>query len=204
QSATTNLPNIFKSETALAKAKAPDIVNAAASASATTGTAENVSAGLSSGPDEAESSEESTPSESEQTPDEDEKSGDQKCEDAEGEGEKDSSEKSESKDDEDISGSVQQKTEDGVNIALISDVLDVPSNNPSLIGFTFSETKSNIRIQVRVKHGSEWGSWDTLDQEQQEEAQNKGSEPMTVSNASGVQMRILGDSAPSDAELVLV
>src|SRR5699024_9023395 len=60
------------------------------------------------------------------------------------------------------------------------------------------------RIQVRVKHGSEWGSWDTLDQEQQEEAQNKGSEPMTVSNASGVQMRILGDSAPSDAELVLV
>src|SRR5699024_455763 len=73
QSATTNLPNIFKPETALAKAKAPDIVNAAASASATTGTAENVSAGLSSGPDEAESSEESTPSESEQTPDEDEK-----------------------------------------------------------------------------------------------------------------------------------
>src|SRR5699024_4331296 len=158
QSATTNLPNIFKSETALAKAKAPDIVNAAASASATTGTAENVSAGLSSGPDEAESSEESTPSESEQTPDEDEKSGDQKSEDAEkaeeaeGEGEKGASEKSESKDEEDISGSVQQKTEDGVNIALISDVLDVPSNNPSLIGFTFSETKSNIRIQVRVKH----------------------------------------------------
>src|SRR5699024_11430557 len=60
QSATTNLPNIFKSETALAKAKAPDIVNAAASASAATGTAENVSAGLSSGPDEAESDRKST------------------------------------------------------------------------------------------------------------------------------------------------
>src|SRR5699024_5000429 len=182
QSATSNLPNIFKSETALAKANAPDIVNA--SASATTGAVENVSAGLSSGPDDAESSAESTPSESEQAAAEDEKSDEQKSEDtekSEDEGEKDSSEKSDSKDDEDISGSVRQKTEDGVNIALISDVLDVPSNNPSLIGFTFSETKSNIRIQVRVKHGSEWGSWDTLDQEQQEEAQNKGSEPMTVS-----------------------
>ncbi|WP_209371966.1 NlpC/P60 family protein [Brevibacterium renqingii] len=205
QSATSNLPNIFKSQTALASTKVPNIVNAAASAS--TGTVNNVSTGLSSGSDEAAPSEDSTPSEgstpsdAEQTPAEDEKSEDQKTED---DGAEDSSQKSDSKDDEDISGSVRQKTEDGVNIALISDVLDVPSNNPSLIGFTFSETKSNIRIQVRVKHGSEWGSWDTLDQEQQEEAQNKGSEPMTVSNASGVQMRILGDSAPSDAELVLV
>ena len=198
QSATSNLPNIFKSQTALASAKVPDIVNA--SASATTGTVNNVSAGLTSGADEA------APSETEQAPaegaeNEDPKSDDEKSDD---EGAKDSSDESKTQGEDDISGSVRQKTEDGVNIALISDVLDVPQNNPSLVGFTFSEAKSNIRIQVRVKHGSEWGNWDSLDEEQQEEAQNKGSEPMTVSNASAVQMRILGDSAPSEAELVLV
>ncbi|UVI37407.1 NlpC/P60 family protein [Brevibacterium spongiae] len=205
QSATSNLPNIFKSQTALAATKVPEFVNASTStgsavnASAVTGSVNTTSAGLTSESDEAVSSEGSAPSKTEQAPAEDEKS-----EDAEDKGSQDSAEESETKDDEDISGSVRQKTEDGVNIALISDVLDVPTNNPSLVGFTFSESKSNIRIQVRIKHGSEWGSWDTLDEEQQEEAQNKGSEPMTVTNASGVQMRILGDSAPSDAELVLV
>lgn len=198
QSATSNLPNIFKSQTALASTKVPDIVNA--SASAATGSVNNVSAGLTSGADEA------APSETEQAPaegaeNEDPKSDDEKSDD---EGAKDSSDESKTQSEDDISGSVRQKTEDGVNIALISDVLDVPQNNPSLVGFTFSEAKSNIRIQVRVKHGSEWGNWDSLDEEQQEEAQNKGSEPMTVSNASAVQMRILGDSAPSEAELVLV
>ena len=88
-----------------------------------------------------------------------------------------------------------------MNIALISDVLDVPQNNPSLVGFTFSESKSNIRIQVRVKSDSGWGNWQTLDEEKQEEAKNEGSEPFTVNRAAGVQMRILGDSAPSEAEL---
>ncbi|WP_241241620.1 NlpC/P60 family protein [Brevibacterium linens] len=207
QSATSNLPNIFKSQTALASAKVPDIVNASASASA--GSVNNVSAGLTSGADEAVPSEGSAPSETEQAPaegaeNESPKSEDEKSDDAGGEGAKDSSDESKSEGEDDISGSVRQKTEDGVNIALISDVLDVPANNPSLIGFTFSQAKSTIRIQVRTKQGSEWGNWNTLDEEQQEEAQNQGSEPMTVSNASAVQMRILGDSAPSEAELVLV
>ena len=158
QSATSNLPNIFKSQTALASAKVPDIVNA--SASATTGTVNNVSAGLTSGADEAAPSEGSTPSEqapAEGAENEAPKSEDEKSDDAGDESAKDSSEESKTQDGDDISGSVRQKTEDGVNIALISDVLDVPDDNPSLIGFTFSESKSNIRIQVRVKHGSEWG-----------------------------------------------
>ena len=205
QSATSNLPNIFKSQTALASTKVPDIANA--SASATTGSVNNVSAGLTSGADEAAPSEGSTPSEqapAEGAENEAPKSEDEKSDDAGDESAKDSSEESKTQDGDDISGSVRQKTEDGVNIALISDVLDVPDDNPSLIGFTFSESKSNIRIQVRTKQGSEWGNWNTLDEEEQEEAQNKGSEPMTVSNASAVQMRILGDSAPSEAELVLV
>ncbi|SDS88903.1 LGFP repeat-containing protein [Brevibacterium siliguriense] len=207
QSATSNLPNIFKSQTALASAKVPDIVNA--SASATTGSVNNDSAGLTSGTDEAAPSQGSAPSGTEQAPAEDAeneapKSEDEKSDEAGDEGAKDSAEESKTQDEDDISGSVRQKTEDGVNIALISDVLDVPDDHPSLIGFTFSESKSNIRIQVRTKQGSEWGNWNSLDEEEQEEAQNKGSEPMTVSNASAVQMRILGDSAPSEAELVLV
>ncbi|SDR74771.1 LGFP repeat-containing protein [Brevibacterium sandarakinum] len=207
QSATSNLPNIFKSETAMASTQVPNTINVGVGASAaggSTGSINPVSTGLSSAEDgsEAAASEDSTPKPDPSAPadesatKDDEASTDDKS--------KDSESSEDSKDDEGISGSVRQKTEDGVNIALISDVLDVPSKNPSLIGFTFSESKSNIRIQVRVKSGSDWGNWTSLDEEKQEQAKNKGSEPFTVSQASGVQMRILGDKAPSDAELVLV
>ncbi|MDN5774971.1 MAG: N-acetylmuramoyl-L-alanine amidase, partial [Brevibacterium aurantiacum] len=205
QSATSNLPNIFKSQTAVASTNVPDIVNvsAGASAAASTGSVNPVSASLSS-PESGNGSagaQDSAPAAEPSAPAAEQEEKDGASEDAKSE----NSESSEdSKDSDDISGSVRQKTEDGVNIALISDVLDVPTNNPSLIGFTFSQSKSNIRIQVRVKSGSEWGNWQSLDEEQKEQAKNEGSEPFTVNRASGVQMRILGDKAPSDAELVLV
>ncbi|TSI18910.1 hypothetical protein FO013_03735 [Brevibacterium aurantiacum] len=206
QSATSNLPNIFKSQTAAASTQVPAVVNASSGASAaagSTGSVNPVSAGLSApeGESEAAESEASTPKADPSAPAEDSEKKDDASEDAKSEGSESSEE---SKDSDDISGSVRQKTEDGVNIALISDVLDVPSKNPSLIGFTFSESTSNIRIQIRVKSGSDWGSWESLDEEKQEQAKNEGSEPFTVNRASGVQMRILGDKAPSDAELVLV
>ncbi|MDN5793994.1 MAG: peptidoglycan recognition protein, partial [Brevibacterium aurantiacum] len=205
QSATSNLPNIFKSQTAVASTNVPDIVNvsAGASAAASTGSVNPVSASLAS-PESGNGSagaQDSAPAAEPSAPAAEQEEKDGASEDAKSE----NSESSEdSKDSDDISGSVRQKTEDGVNIALISDVLDVPTNNPSLIGFTFSQSKSNIRIQVRVKSGSEWGNWQSLDEEQKEQAKNEGSEPFTVNRASGVQMRILGDKAPSDAELVLV
>ncbi|MDN5806056.1 MAG: NlpC/P60 family protein [Brevibacterium sp.] len=211
QSATSNLPNIFKSQTAVASTQVPSVVNVSsgASAAASTGAVHPVSAGLSSpeGGGDAAASEDSTPKADPSAPadesatKDDEASTDDTSKDDKS---KDSETSEDSKDSEDISGSVRQKTEDGVNIALISDVLDVPSKNPSLVGFTFSESKSNIRIQVRVKSGSDWGTWQSLDEEKQEQAKNEGSEPFTVNRATGVQMRILGDKAPSDAELVLV
>ncbi|RBP66130.1 LGFP repeat-containing protein [Brevibacterium sanguinis] len=195
RSATSNLPNIFKSQTALASTQ----VAAAPVAATGTATVTPASASLT-GPQESTSpapTEGSTP----------EESGAAEAPTAPAEDEKDSAESkdgAEEKSDGDISGSVQQKTEDGVNIALISDVLDVPTKNPSLIGFTFSQSQSNIRIQVRIKDESGWNSWTTLDEEQGEESSTEGSEPFTVNDATGVQMRILGDQAPSDAELVLV
>ncbi|WP_235351997.1 NlpC/P60 family protein [Brevibacterium sp. UCMA 11752] len=206
QSATSNLPNIFKSPTAAASTQVPAVVNASSGASAaagSTGSVNPVSAGLSAPEGESESAESdaTTPKADPSAPAEDSEKKDDASEDEKSEGSESSEE---SKDSDDISGSVRQKTEDGVNIALISDVLDVPSKNPSLIGFTFSESTANIRIQVRVKSGSDWGNWQSLDEEKQEQAKNEGSEPFTVNRASGVQMRILGDKAPSDAELVLV
>src|SRR5699024_7199323 len=100
--------------------------------------------------------------------------------------------------------SVQQKTEDGVNIEPISVEHDGPPNKPSLVGLTFSVPKPRVRMQSRAHHRPQRGDRRTRAQQQQARDRNRGCEPMTVSNASGVQMRILGDSAPSDAELVLV
>ena len=145
-----NLPNIFKSQTALASTKVPDIVKA--SASATTGSVNNVSAGLTSGADEAARPRDRLhPS---RLPPKAQENGPQKSEDEKSD---DAGTKcegfvrgSKTQDGDDISGSVRQKTEDGVNIALISDVLDVPDDNPSLIGFTFSN-RSQYPHQVRTK-----------------------------------------------------
>ena len=194
QSASSNLPNVFKSQTALAATQVPATVGTGASAA--TAAVTPTSAGLTS---PEGSSEPPAPAEAEQG---------EKTEEtapAEGTAPTDGSTPTEKADDDgDISGSVRQQTEDGVNIALISDVLDVPSKNPSLVGVTFSNAPSSIRIQVRVKSDSGWGNWQTLDEEKQEEAKNEGSEPFTVNRAAGVQMRILGEKAPSDAELVLV
>ncbi|MDN5586270.1 MAG: N-acetylmuramoyl-L-alanine amidase, partial [Brevibacterium sp.] len=206
QSATSNLPNIFKSQTAVASTRVPATVNVSSGASAvgaSTGSINPVSTGLSSpeGGSEASAPAESASKADPSAPADESGKQDSATKDEKSKG-AESSDKS--GDSDDISGSVRQKTEDGVNIALISDVLDVPTNNPSLVGFTFSESQSNIRIQVRVKSGSEWGSWDSLDEDRQDESKNRGSEPFTVNHASGVQMRILGDKAPSDAELVLV
>ncbi|WP_309132457.1 NlpC/P60 family protein [Brevibacterium sp.] len=215
QSATSNLPNIFKSQSALSSTQIPSTVNVSsaigpeASATVTPASATPASASLS-GPAETNSpvpSEGSAPAQqpadpgastAPSAPAEDSTAPESKDPATEDPATEDS------KPDEDISGSVQQKTEDGVGIALISDVLDVPSKNPSLVGFTFSEVKSNIRIQVRVKSESGWNSWRTLDEEAGDNSPTEGSEPFTVNNATGVQMRILGDQAPSDAELVLV
>ena len=206
QSATSNLPNIFKSETAVASTQVPSTINVSAGASAagaSTGSINPVSTGLSSseGGSETGAPADSSPKADPSAPADESAKQDSATKDDKS---KDAEPSEESKDSDDISGSVRQKTEDGVNIALISDVLDVPSKNPSLIGFTFSESKSSIHIQVRVKSGSDWGNWQSLDEEKQDQATNEGSEPFTVNRASGVQMRILGDKAPSDAELVLV
>lgn len=195
QSASSNLPNIFKSQTALAATQVPATVNVSAQPASATVTP--ASAGLTSPEGSGDAPAEGEQSQSGDAAPAEETAPAQETAPAE-------ETKEPSKDGDDISGSVQQKTEDGVNIALISDVLDVPSKNPSLVGVTFSDAASSIRIQVRVKSGSGWGAWQTLDEEKQEEAKNEGSEPFTVNRADGVQMRILGDQAPSDAELVLV
>ncbi|GAA1634364.1 hypothetical protein GCM10009700_21910 [Brevibacterium sanguinis] len=191
----TNLPDIFKSQSALAAAQVPETVNV--SAQPVAATVAPTSAGLTSpeGSQTPAPAEGTAPAESGDAGD----GGEAAQEPTEG-----STPTDDAQDDEDISGTVRQKTEDGVNIALISDVLDVPTKNPSLVGVTFADAPSTIRIQVRVKSDSGWGSWQDLDEDKQEEAKNEGSEPFTVNEASGVQLRILGDKAPTDAELVLV
>lgn len=110
--------------------------------------------------------------------------------------------------DPDISGSVKQKTEDGVNIAAMSDSLDLPADNPSLVGVVWDGESSAV-VQVRTKVDGDWGDWGEIHEEDVPEGSVEngrgGTEPFIIASGSEtVQMRVLGESAPENAELVLV
>ena len=105
--------------------------------------------------------------------------------------------------DDPVVGSVQEETEDGTSIAAISEIVDVPSGNPSIVGVTY-EGDTDVSFEVRQKTGGEWGAWTDLEIENIDEGGN-GTEPFIVSDAEGVQLRVLGAAdAPAETELVLV
>ena len=52
----------------------------------------------------------------------------------------------------DMSGGVREKTEDGVNIAAISDVLEVPESRSSVVGVTY-DSSADVTIEVRIRTG---------------------------------------------------
>ena len=102
-----------------------------------------------------------------------------------------------------VVGSVTEETEDGVTIAAISDSVDVPAGNPSVVGVTY-EGDTSVTFEVRTKSGDEWGAWTDLEVENIDEGGN-GTEPFVVAGSDSVQLRVLGGpEAPSNAELVLV
>src|SRR5699024_9830054 len=49
-----------------------------------------------------------------------------------------------------VVGSVKEETEDGVTIAAISEAVDVPSGNPSVVGITY-EGAAGVSFEVRQK-----------------------------------------------------
>ena len=103
----------------------------------------------------------------------------------------------------DMSGSVQEKTEDGVNIAAISEVLEVPAGRSSVIGASY-EGDTNVTIEVRVETSEGWSAWEEVEHENGQGEGIEGTEPFIVNAATAVQMRVLGSEAPTNAELVLV
>jgi len=102
----------------------------------------------------------------------------------------------------DMSGGVREKTEDGVNIAAISDVLEVPESRSSVVGVTY-DTETEVTVEVRIRTGEGWSAWDELEEDVVGEG-TPGTEPFVVSGASEVQMRVLGDAAPEDARLLVI
>lgn len=102
-----------------------------------------------------------------------------------------------------VVGSVQEETEDGVEIAAISKAVDVPAGNPSVVGVTY-EGDASVSFEVRTQTDGTWGAWTDLEIENTDEGGN-GTEPFIVADAQSVQLRVLGAStAPEKAELVLV
>lgn len=102
-----------------------------------------------------------------------------------------------------VVGSVKEETEDGVTIAAISNAVDVPAGNPSVVGITY-EGDAGVSFEVRLKSGGEWGAWQDLEIENTDEGGN-GTEPFIVADSESVQLRVLGEAeAPEKTELVLV
>ncbi|GAA4285113.1 hypothetical protein GCM10022261_26440 [Brevibacterium daeguense] len=102
----------------------------------------------------------------------------------------------------DMSGGVKEKTEDGINIAAISDVLDVPDSRSSVVGVTFANSES-VTIEVRTKSASGWSDWYHLEEDNPGDG-TPGTEPFVVSSATDVQIRVLGDEAPEDTRLMVI
>ena len=101
-----------------------------------------------------------------------------------------------------ISGGAEDRTEDGAKIASLSDVLAVPSANPSVVGITYSGQAQAV-FEIRVKEGGAWSGWSQLESENTGEG-SPGTEPYIVSGAESVQVRVLGDSTPEQTQVVVV
>ncbi|GAA2086747.1 NlpC/P60 family protein [Brevibacterium salitolerans] len=100
-------------------------------------------------------------------------------------------------------GSVKDQTEDGVTIAAISEVMEVPSKNPSVVGVAYEGT-ADVTFEIRQKSGDSWGAWEDVDLDSSAEGLS-GSEPFVVVGAQEVQVRALGESGtPASTQLVLV
>lgn len=177
ESTTTNLPDVMRSEQALTALGASLEKPADGAQALPISLAENPE-----GSDGSGDSESSAPSESPEASEEET-----------------APEPSESSD---ISGGVKEKTEDGMNIAAISDILDVPNDYSSVVGVTF-ESSSPVVIEVRTNTESGWTDWVEIDEENQDEG-TAGTEPYIVNSSSEVQFRILGDEAPSGTKLMVV
>lgn len=109
----------------------------------------------------------------------------------------------ESADSGEVTGSVKDKTEDGITIAAMSDVLSVPQGNPSVVGVSFTG-ETAVRFEVREKTDGAWGPWQELELEASGEGR-PGSDPFVVNGAQDVQVRALGEGgAPAETNLFLI
>lgn len=102
----------------------------------------------------------------------------------------------------DMSAGVKDKTEDGITISAITDVLDVPDTRSSVVGITY-EGATDVAFEVRTKSDGEWSSWTDLDREDGEGGVD-GTEPFVVNGATDVQLRVLGSAAPAKAKLLVI
>ena len=105
-----------------------------------------------------------------------------------------------------LTGGTQDRTEDGVKISAISEALSVPTGHSSIVGVT-SSVQTGAKIEVRTQSTSgDWGAWSDLEYEANESDSggSPGTAPFVVSDSSAVQIRVLGDSAPADAKLVVI
>lgn len=199
---TRNLPDVFRAPAALERLRFADsgtLGTFGGERSAQSAALTNGDSGADSGQGELDGGDASVPA---QSPSRSAKSQDGQ----EAQGELDGGQKSAQPTPE-ISGGVEDKTEDGVKIAAISDPLDVPSDHASVVGVT-SAVENGAKIEVRTRTGADqWGDWSALDYEASESdggGGTPGTAPFVVSDASAVQIRVLGERAPEGAKLVIV
>ncbi len=106
------------------------------------------------------------------------------------------------------------RTGDGVTIAALSDVVDLPADSPSVIGVLFDDSDVRVEFEVRTKTADGWSDWTHLhatpegggaEGGESSGGGSTGTDPYYVTGAQQAQLRILGDGGvPKNARAFLV
>ncbi|WP_349637498.1 NlpC/P60 family protein [Saxibacter everestensis] len=101
------------------------------------------------------------------------------------------------------------ETKDGAEIAALTPSISVGGGAPNLVGVTWSGSSSaDIEVRQRSEDGT-WLDWQPLEVENAADGaeranQRAGTEPFVVTNASDIQVRALGSSAPAQAKVAVI
>lgn len=100
-------------------------------------------------------------------------------------------------------GSVAAETTDGITISALSDVIDLPSDSPNVVGIAFDDDV-RAEFEIRTHTNGRWSGWQHLHASDAGEG-SRGTDPYYTTGTNRIQLRVLGDGGtPADAKVVSV
>ncbi|AOP52834.1 MULTISPECIES: peptidoglycan recognition protein family protein [Micrococcales] len=100
-------------------------------------------------------------------------------------------------------GSGAAETTDGITISALSDVIDLPSASPNVVGIAFDDDV-RVEFEIRTHTNGRWSGWQHLHASDAGEG-SRGTDPYYTTDTDSIQVRVLGDGgSPADAKVVSV